>query len=413
MTRTERTYYVISCLYRLSWSALGPTYALFLLGRGLDILQVNLVLAVYLITICVFEVPTGAIADVFGRKTSFVLSCLVRALAFGLYFFADGFWQFLVAEFIDAVGTTLSTGAFDAWAVDGMHAEGDSRPVDRVFARANMLAQTCAIVGGLTAAQLAQRNLALPWLIGMSGFLVCAAAGAVLMREQRRPASATARSGEGASRSLVATVREGLAVVRGAPVMRALCLLSMLGAFATIPTFQMWQPRFQQLAGEGPWLLGWVWVLMNLALIGGSALIPRLVGRWGRARAMAIAYVWRAVTLAVAALAVSFVPALIGFVLQEIGVGFNEPIKQAWMNEHATSKHRATILSLRSMAFTLGGAAGLVCLGWLARSTSIAHAWMVTACLYAVAVPLCLAIGRLAARGEESPAVDQPLRASG
>src|SRR5215468_5771847 len=160
MTRTERTYYAITCLYRLSWSALGPTYAMFLLGRGLNILQVNLVLAVYLITTCVFEVPTGAVADVFGRKFSFVLSCLVRALAFGLYFFADGFAQFLVAEFIDAIGTTLTTGAFDAWAVDGMRAEGDARPVDRVFARANMLAQACAIVGGVVAAHMAERDIA-------------------------------------------------------------------------------------------------------------------------------------------------------------------------------------------------------------------------------------------------------------
>src|SRR5579862_5509454 len=86
MTRTERTYYLLTCLYRLSWSALGPTYALFLLSRGLDILQINLVLAVYLTTTCVFEMPTGAFADVIGRKRSFVLSCWLRAVAFGLYF---------------------------------------------------------------------------------------------------------------------------------------------------------------------------------------------------------------------------------------------------------------------------------------------------------------------------------------
>jgi MFS family permease len=351
------------------------------------------------------------VADVFGRKASFVLSCVVRALAFGLYFFADGFAQFLVAEFIDAIGTTLATGAFDAWAVDGMRAEGNVRPVDRVFARANMLAQTSAIVGGLAAAQLAQRDVALPWLIGTAGFLVCGAAGALLMREQWPPAASAARNAAGSSRSLVATVREGLAAVRDVPVMRGLCLLSLVTAFATIPAFQMWQPRFQQLAGEGPWLLGWVWVLLNLALIGGSALIPRLVGRWGRGPAMAIAYLWRAVTLGAAALAVSFVPALIGFVLQEIGSGFNEPVKQAWMNEYATSEHRATILSLRSMAFTLGGAAGLVCLGWLARSTSIANAWMVTAALYACAAPACLALGRRALRSLP-PVVEQRLRAS-
>ena len=133
MTRTERVYYLLTCVWRIAWSALGPTYGLFLLDRGLDLLQLNLVLAVYLITICLFEVPTGAIADVFGRKASFLLSCLVRALAFGLYFYSNTFSEFVVAEVIDAVGTTLATGAFDAWAVDGVRAEGDHRPVDRLF----------------------------------------------------------------------------------------------------------------------------------------------------------------------------------------------------------------------------------------------------------------------------------------
>src|SRR5262249_32782340 len=162
---------VISCLYRLSWSALGPTYAMFLIGRGLDLVHVNLVLAVYLLVTCLFEVPTGAVADVFGRKGSFILSCLIRAMAFGRDYLSNSFAEFLVAEFIDAIGTTLATGAFDAWAVDGMREEGDQRQPDRVFARAMMLSQAFAIVGGFSAAQLAQHDIALPWLMGTSGFL--------------------------------------------------------------------------------------------------------------------------------------------------------------------------------------------------------------------------------------------------
>jgi MFS family permease len=406
MTRTERTYYVITCLYRLSWSALGPTYALFLLGRGLDILQVNLVLAVYLITTCLFEVPTGAVADVFGRKVSFVASCVIRALAFGLYFFADGFAQFLVAEFIDAVGTTLATGAFDAWAVDGVRAEGDGRPADRLFARANMLGQMSAIVGGLGAAQLAERDLSLPWLVGTAGFLLCALAGAVLMRERRPAAEAHA-----APASIGATLRDSVAAVRALPVLRGLCLLNALTSFAAVPVFQTWQPRMQALSGQGPWLLGWVWVFLNLALLAGSAMVPTLIRRWGRARAIAVAIAWRALMLAGAALATTFVPALIGLVLQQIAFGFNEPVEQAWMNEHASAAQRATVLSLRSMAFTFGGATGLVCLGWLARETSIANAWLLAAGLYVLAVPGFLALGRVARRAERAT-VEQALRAT-
>lgn len=411
MTPTERTYYLITCLYRLSWSALGPTYALFLLSRGLDILHVNLVLAVYLITTCLFEVPTGAVADLFGRKLSFVLSCLVRALAFGMYFFSDTFAEFLIAEFIDAIGTTLATGAFDAWAVDGMRDDGDARPVDRLFSRAMILGQASAIIGGLGAAQLAERDITLPWLVGTSGFLLCALAGALLMRERRPAVVPFSALRAGAYLSIGTTMRDGLGAVRAMPVMRGLCLLTALTSFATVPAFQMWQPRFQALAGEGPWLLGWVWVLLNLALIAGSVLIPRVVGRWGRARALAVAYAWRGLTLGAAAIATTFFPALFGFLLQEMGWGFSEPVLQAWMNEHATSEQRATVLSVRSMAFTFGGAAGLVCLGFLARQSGIASAWMATACIYMLAVPGYLALGRVAGRHGRA-AIEPPLRAS-
>ena len=411
MTRTERTYYLITCLYRLSWSALGPTYALFLLSRGLDLLHLNLVLAVYLITTCLFEVPTGAIADVFGRKLSFVLSCVVRALAFGLYFFSNTFAEFLVAEFIDAIGTTLATGAFDAWAVDGMREEGDERPADRVFARANMLAPLSAIIGGFGAAQLAEHDLSLPWLVGASGFLLCGIAGAVLMRERRPPMLSLAALRTDALASLGTTLRDGLATLRAMPVLRGLCLLTILASFAAMPAFQMWQPRLQGLAGEGPWLLGWVWVFLNLSAIAGSALVPRLIRRWGRARALAMSFAWRALSLGAAALATSFAPAAAGFLLQEISIGFNEPVQQAWVNDHATSAQRATVLSLRSMAFTLGGATGLVCLGWVARETSIATVWLISSGLYALAIPGYLALERVARR-QEPVAVEEPLRAS-
>lgn len=390
MTHTERTYYLLTCVYRIAWSALGPTYGLFLLDRGLDLLQLNLVLAVYLITICLFEVPTGAVADVFGRKASFLLSCVVRAGAFGLYYFSDSFAEFLVAEVIDAIGTTLATGAFDAWAVDGVRRDGDERPADRLFARGQMLGQAMSLVGGLTAAQLADRDLALPWLIGCGGFLLCAFLGALLMREVPPPSGAVATH----SYSIPAAIGEGLAIVRAAPLLRQLCLLTALSACATMPAFQMWQPRLSGLAGQGPWLMGWVWAFLGVSSLVGSAAVPRLLPRLGRARTLAAATAWRALTLGCAGAAVGFPLAFTGFLLQEIGFGICEPVLQAWMNEHATAARRATVLSIRSMAFTLGGGSGLVALGWLALRTDIGTAWMVSALIYAIAAPGFLLLHR-------------------
>jgi MFS family permease len=383
MTRTERTYYLVFALYNFSWSFIGPVYALFLLDRGLDLFQMSAVPAVYWIVSFVFEVPTGAFADLAGRKTAFLLSCVIRMVAFALYAYAGGFRDFVVAEFIDALGSTLANGALDAWAVDGMQGEGDARPADRFFARAQMVARTAIIAGGVAGGYLAQRDLTLPWLAAAGAFGLTSIVAAVWMHEVRtRPDAA-----KSARPSLLRTVGEGLRTVGRAPVLLLLCGLTFAVTFATMPTTMFWQPRMQALTGEGAWLMGWIWALLNLASIAGSALILRWLRGYGRERVLGLVVLWRGSMLAVMGLATGFGPALAGLLLMEMGFGVSEPLLQTWMNEHIAAAQRATVLSVRAMCLTLGGGLGLVCLGLVARGFGITVAWLVSAVILALTAP--------------------------
>jgi MFS family permease len=392
MTRTERTYYLVYGLYNVAWSFLGPVYALFLLSRGLDLFQINLVLATFLLTSFLFEVPTGAVADVFGRKVSVLASCAVRAVAFALYAISDSFAEFLFAEFVDAVGMTLATGALDAWAVDGMRAEGDHRSTDRFFAKAQILARTLMILSGLVGGYVAAYDLRLPWVVGAVGFAATGVIAAVLMSETVHPVPA-ARPRPTLRRSLSV----GIATVRDQPVARLLCLLTLATGFAMMPVYQLWQPRMEDLAG-GVWVMGWIWAFLNVSTIIGSAIIPRLLGRFSRPHLLAVAAIWRAASVVVAALAFGLFPAVIGLCLQEMAFGFSEPLLQAWMNEQVEDEQRATVLSVRSMAFTFGGSAGLVVLGLVARGYGIPTAWVCSAAIIGLTPPGYLLLGRIAQR---------------
>jgi hypothetical protein len=84
---------------------------------------------------------------------------------------------------------------------------------------------------------------------------------------------------------------------------------------------------------------------------------------------------------------------------------------QAWMNEHVAADRRATVLSIRSMIGTLGGGAGLIAIGFVARDQGIPAAWMVSAVLFLASAPAYLLLERLAAtapagsaRPDEAPA---------
>ena len=379
MTRTERSYYLLFGFYCVGWSVTGPMYALFLLSRGLDLLEINLVLATYLITAFLFEVPTGAIADLAGRRLSFLLSCGLRALAFALYAFAHGFADCLVAEFIDAIGTTLASGALDAWAIDGMRAEGNTRASDRFFARAQMLARALMILGGLAGGYVAQWRMEMTWFVGTAVFTSTAVAAALLMRETASGAARERPRWADMHRSIFVTVHEALAIVRGHPVLLLLCLVTLTASFGIMPIHMLWQPRVQALTGEGVWFMGWVWALLSVASIIGSAVMPRLLGRFGRTAVLAAASLWRGAMLVVAGMATSVYPALAGLMLQEMGFGLSEPLLQAWMNEHIVAERRATVLSVRAMSFTLGGGTGLVCIGLIARDVGVHAAWLTSA----------------------------------
>ena len=388
---SERTYYVVSATYNLSWAALGAIYPLFLMSRGLDLFQINVILAVYLFCNFAFEVPTGAVADIFGRKVSFLLSCAIRAIAFLIYFFVDSFAGFVMAEMIDAVGTTLASGALDAWAVDETRREGSTTPVDRLFARAKTISHAAMIVSGLCGGLIAEHDIAYPWLVGVAGFATTGVVAALAMREHRpAPERIEARPAGWLERlnplpSLRSQVRGGLDTVMGSRTLRMLCLLTAALAFAHMPVMQYWPAHLSQIGGAGPSTIGWMWAAINVAALIGSASLPQLRQRMSR-RSIAICLTLaRCAGVVIAAMSMSFGKAAGGLIVFFMGMGASDPLLHAWISDHADSKQRATILSVQGMSFMFGGAVGLLVVGLVARAHGVPAGWAVSAVAFMLA----------------------------
>jgi len=407
MTRSGRTYYLLFGCYSLAQFFIAPIYPLYLVSRGLDLFQMNAVLAVYLLTAFVFDLPTGALADLAGRRRSFVIGCLLRVAAYTMYTRADSFTACLGCEFVDALGTTFVSGALDAWAVDGVRADGHRGSMDALFARASAIGRALMIAGGIACGYLADVSLVIPWLVAAGLFALCAVLGGALMHEPPRPARA-ARAPVSFHRAAVAGVR----TVAATPVLLLLCLLSLLTAFAAIPMHMLWQPHIQALAGEGFRKLGWIIAALNVASLAGSALLPRLLARFSRERVLCGAALWRGATVAGLAAAGGLRSAVATLTLQEIAFGISDPVTAAWTNEHVASAERATVLSVRSTFFTLGGAAGLVALGLIARDHGVPAAFALSAALFALTAPGFLLLGRAGGRIVAEPLAPEPATAA-
>lgn len=409
MTRTERTFYVVAAGYNFGGWFMAPVYPLFLLSRGLDLFQMNTVLGVFLLGNFLFEVPTGAVADYFGRKTSFLASCAVRVIAFTMYAFADSFTDCLIAELIDAVGNTLASGALDAWAVDGIRAEGDHRPLDRMFARSQVIMRAMMVGGGIAGGYIASIDFTYPWLVAASIFAATGIFGALQMYND---SPSGPRSTAVVQRSFASTVTAGLAEVHASTVLMLICALSLTLFMAGVPAHMLWQPRIQELTGQGVWLMGWLWALVSIFSLIGSASVPRLLLHFRREQLLCGISLWRAVMLVVAANSVRPVPTVAAVLLVEFCFGISDPLIRAWTNEHTHAARRATVLSVVSMFSTLGGALGLMSLGLVARAYGIPAAWWCSALIFAASAPGFLLLGRVARRTPVVPMVVAPRVAS-
>lgn len=371
---TIRQYLVLLVLQKCGMGMIAATYATFLLGRGLDLLQINLVNLAFFVTMFVCEIPTGAFADVFGRKKSVVVSSALFAMSMLAYAFSTVFWQFVLAEILGAIAHTFASGAFDAWFVDKLKHHGYEEKLNPLFSKAAQVGTGMGLLAALGGAMLFDLSPALPWLVGAGFFALAGIIALLTMKEEyfvHEPVSF--KIGLEALRN---TVRASITYGVKNKNVRFVMLLVLAFYFATMAPNMQWQPFF------GQWLptqtyLGLVFVAIALSLILGARLSERLLRHVSERNALVACEVVTAAGIA-ATVAFGVVPALVMFLLHEVARGAFGPIKTAYLHDNIPSKERATITSFESIASHFGGAIGLVVSGALAKYGSIPLAWIVS-----------------------------------
>ncbi|HVM96683.1 MAG TPA: MFS transporter, partial [Candidatus Acidoferrales bacterium] len=95
------------------------------------------------------EVPTGTVADVFGRKTSLILGCFTAVAGWLTYSSTPDFRVFLVGEVLLATSMTLISGADEALIYDTLDHLGRRNEAQRIFGRLESSKLAGIIVGAL------------------------------------------------------------------------------------------------------------------------------------------------------------------------------------------------------------------------------------------------------------------------
>lgn len=372
-----RLYWALSAAETLAKSLVVATCVIFFIERGLNLFEVNIVILATVVITFAFEVPTGAIADLFGRKVSCVCAYFMVALGLFIYAISNSLPAFIIAATIEAIALTLLSGAFEAWLVDNLEHHAYKGNLTPVFAKEDQITLIAGIVGVLIGSFLADNDSALPWLIGSFAMFLIGIAAAILMKEEYFvKQNVSLKTGIG---SMKETMRTSAKYAKDNKAVRFILLTGILLAFAIQVPAAQYQPLFSQFVPNKMWL-GYLWATMSIAAFGGARLSPWFSSKLeNRKSALILLQIMIGLGILLSGAFAIFPMALaafVAFLFWMLASGILSPIRKEYLNKNISSRERATIISLLSMTATIGSAIGLLLGGLLAKYISISIAWV-------------------------------------
>jgi MFS family permease len=109
-----------------------PLYALLFADTGLSDAEISVLFALWSAVGIVAEVPSGALADRFGRRPSLAVGALVQAVGYASWVVFPGFLGFAVGFVAWGLGSALASGAQEALLHDGLASVGAAEHYARV-----------------------------------------------------------------------------------------------------------------------------------------------------------------------------------------------------------------------------------------------------------------------------------------
>lgn len=349
--------------------------------RGLTLAQITVMGAVGWVVSAAAEVPTGAVADVWGRRVSLAIGAFLYGLAFVGNAFGSVLWVLMVFAILQNTAFTFITGADMAWLFDTLKQAGREEEFVKHQGRAMSVMYAAQGIAAVLGSWLGLLGLQLPFLV--AGLLTMAAGGVALtLKEPPVARVATAKRNP-----LWATFAETVRVTRDNPEVRHAIFYSAATYVAPFLLFYvLFQPYAQSIGIPHAWIGAGLVVLRVVSLTGAhwAHAVRQRIGEkyllWLTPAAIVAAIVGMAVTPTYLSLA------LIAVVLFLNAI--HRPVVSATLNRHVTSEIRATVLSTANLLSVLLVAVVQPVMG------AVADRWGIPAMLLALA-----AAGGLAAYG--------------
>ena len=389
--QVQRTYFLLTLLSTLSASFIWGVNTLFLLDAGLNNAGAFTANAFFTAGMVVFEVPTGVVADVWGRRLSYLLGSATLLLSTLLYLamwqVKGPLWGWAIASMLLGLGFTFFSGATEAWLVDALAFTGFTQSLESVLARGQIIGGAAMLTGSVAGGLLAQwTNLGTPYILRSMLLGLTLVVASVWMKDL----GFTPARREGLFREVRKVLNASLDNGWRNPPVRWLMLANLCTGGVEIFAFYALQPYLLQLYGDKR-----AFGIAGLAasIFAGAqmlaGLFAPLLQTWfsRRTHALILTSSIGAVCLALIGWTSNFWVAIVLLIFWGLSFSVRMPLRQAYLNGAIPSQQRATVLSFDNLVGSAGAVVAQPALGRLADALGYGSAYLASAVIQLVSLP--------------------------
>lgn len=399
-----KTYIGLTLSSTLATSLIWGVNTLFLLDAGLNNLQAFAANAFFTIGQVIFEVPTGIVADLWGRRTSYLLGSITLFLSTLLYLLLwqtqAPFWQWAGASALLGLGFTFFSGATEAWLVDALDFTGYKKSLETVFAKGQIAFGAAMIGGTLAGGILAQFfDLGAPYLARALILVVTFLVAFVYMRDLGFSPEKNIKAADKIKSIFGESLKHGF----GNPPVRWVMLAAPFTAGVSYYGFYAMQPYLLELYGDpnAYFIAGLGASILAGSLVAGGVLAPKIRKLFRRRTDLLITGIVLNIALLAAIGIFSSFWIVLGLMwLWGLVYAMSGPVRQAYINDLIPSEQRATVLSFDNLVSSTGGIASQPILGRAADIYSYATSYMIAAVMGIGALPFTLLAKKLNAKSD-------------
>ena len=344
-------------------------WVLYLAHKGMSLVEIGLLESIHHITSLVCEVPTGALADIMGRKNTIIIGRIMSAIGAILMLFCNSFLGFAIAFVISAMSYNLNSGSEEALVYDSLKVIGEEEKYLKINGNLNFIIEVAQGIAVLVGGILSDYSFVYSYVLS-SIISICALGISFGFKEPEIHEEIKERV------TIVGHFKSCFEVIRNNKKIIIIMMFFEL-IFMTGTTTHFYSQQYFSEMGYSRSLIAIIYVVASIGCAIGAKLAYK-VERLLKKSMLYIVPMVGGVWLIVLSNSKGIV-SVIGFIMFSMSINILYPISSNYINKLIPSAQRATLISVQSICFSIFMIMIFPLLGFIGQFSSLNVAFIVLA----------------------------------